>query len=445
MPSSLSSLLEGFLTSVGVDTYTPDTYDALDMKKSKLLWQVLVAIVLAVIVGKLTGTTAEIFGIKFYEIFAFLGQLFLNALTLLVVPLVGSAIVHGLSQMGSGGSFGRLGAKTFFFYILTTLLAVLTGLVFVNLIQPGANVHLTVPPQELLPFIQLAPQSHLEALGAIILKLIPVNIFDAAVHGNMLGIIFFSLLFGFALIKIESKASETLISVLRGIFHTLMRMTHFIMKAMPYGVFCLVAKVIATQGIESLRSLLLFFVTVLIGLAVYMFVIFPILLRIRGINPIRHLRALGPALITAFSTSSSAATLPVTLDCVEKRAGVSNRICSFVIPLGTSINMSGSALYECVAALFIAQVYGIDLTYMHQFVIVLLSLLTSMGVAGIPSASLVAILIILNSMGFPAEGLALILPVDRILDMCRTTVNVYSDASCAVLVAHSEGEKVLSA
>jgi Na+/H+-dicarboxylate symporter len=150
-----------------------------------------------------------------------------------------------------------------------------------------------------------------------------------------------------------------------------------------------------------------------------------------------------PALITAFSTSSSAATLPITMECVEKRAGVSNKICSFVVPLGTSINMSGSALYECVAAFFIAQMYGIELSFVHQIMIAFLALLTSMGIAGIPSGSLVAILVILNAMGLPAEGLALILPVDRILDMCRTTVNVFSDTSCAVLVAHTEGEKIL--
>lgn len=197
------------------------------------------------------------------------------------------------------------------------------------------------------------------------------------------------------------------------------------------------------RGLGSVESLLYFFVTVLVGLIVFMFVILPLFLRLMGLSPWRHLRAMAPALVTAFSTSSSAATLPITMDCVEKRAGVSNRICSFVVPLGTSINLSGSALYECVAVLFIAQVYGFEMSIIHQAIIVVLSLLTSMGVAGIPSGSLVAILIILNAMGFPAEGLALILPVDRILDMCRTTVNVFSDASCAVLVAHTEGEKVL--
>lgn len=408
-----------------------------------MLWQVTIAIVLAAVAGKLSGTTASIFGLTFYQLYSFLGQLFLNSLTLLVVPLVSSSIIQGLSQMGSDKSFGRLGVKTFFYYILTTLLAVLTGVLFVNLIQPGSHYQLPANDPMLANFVAKAPINHLEALGQIFLKLIPLNIFDAAAQGNMLGVIFFSLLFGFALAKIETPASHTLISLWKGLFQTLMRMTHYVMKMMPLGVFCLVAKVTASQGLDSMRALFFFLLTVLASLATFMFLILPLLLRLKGINPIQYFKALGPALITAFSTSSSVATLPITMECVEKRAGVSNRICSFVVPLGTSVNMSGSALYECVGVLFIAQVCGIDISFMHQILIVILSLLTSMGVAGIPSASLVALLIILNAMGFPAEGLALILPVDRILDMCRTTVNVFSDASCAVLVAHSEGEKVL--
>jgi proton glutamate symport protein len=419
------------------------------MKKSSMLLQVSLAIILAVIAGSVTGKETAIFGITFYSLFSFLGQLFLNALTLLVVPLVASSIIHGIAGIGKDKSFGRLGGKTFFFYLLTTLLAVLTGLVMVNLIKPGVY---EIPHAALTDNVAVAstmmskvPQNHTQVLGAIFLKLIPINIFEAAASGNMLGVIFFSLLFGFALAKIDSEASHGLVSFWRGIFHTLMRMTHYVMRAMPFGVFCLVAKVFASQGFGMVEYLLMFFLSVISGLLIFMCVILPLLFRFMGLSPLRHFKAMAPALVTAFSTSSSAASLPITMDCVEKRAGVSNRICSFVVPLGTSVNMSGSALYECVAALFIAQFYGIELSFMHQFVIVILSLITSMGVAGIPSASLVAIVIILNAMGFPAEGIALILPVDRILDMCRTTVNVFSDSSCAVLVAHTEGEKVLEA
>jgi Na+/H+-dicarboxylate symporter len=197
-----------------------------------------------------------------------------------------------------------------------------------------------------------------------------------------------------------------------------------------------------SSGIVSLESVAVFSGTVLLGLAVFMFVGLPLLLKFIGrVSPVRHFKAMTPALVTAFSTSSSSATLPITIDCVEKRAGVSNRICSLVVPLGTSINMSGSALYECVAAMFVAQAYGIDISFATQFLVVMLALITSIGVAGIPSASLVAILVILRVIGLPPEGIGLFIAVDRLLDMCRTTVNVFSDSCCAVLVAKSEGEK----
>ena len=413
-------------------------------KKTSNLQQVLIAIALAALVGIVSSPDSKVLGIAYIPLCGFLGKLFLNALTLLVVPLVSSSVVFGISQMGRDSSFSRLGAKTLFFYVLTTFLAVMTGLLCVQLIQPG--LYSTAPlsvSSEAMAAIDHAAASPIRVLGDMIEKLIPVNIFEAAVSGNMLGVIFFSLLFGFALAKIESEASHTIANVLKGLFHTLMKMTHFLMKAMPLGVFCLVAQAVASQKSEDIVKLLFFFLTVLLALVLFMFVVLPLLLRIMGLSPLRHIRAMAPAIVAAFSTSSSAAALPVTMDCVEKRAGVSNRVCSFVIPLGTSLNMAGSALYECVAVFFIAQVYGIPLSIMHQALIVFLSLITSMGIAGIPSGSLVAIIIVLKTLGFPAEGLALILPFDRILDMCRTTANVLSDTTSAVLVSHSEGEKVL--
>jgi Na+/H+-dicarboxylate symporter len=414
-------------------------------KKSSNLQQVLIGIVLAAGIGLLSTPDSTLFGIAYIKLFGFLGQLFLNALTLLAVPLVSSSVIFGVSQMGRDSSFPRLGAKTLSFYIITTFLAVMTGLLFIKLIQPGFHVvgPASSSAEAIVQRLTQEPQSPITVLGQMLTKVIPVNIFEAASQGNMLGIIFFSLLFGFALSKIESEASTAVSNILKGLFYALMRMTHFLMRAMPFGVFFLVTKAMASQSPGSFAALLSFFGTVLVGLVVFMFFILPLFLRFMGLSPFRHLRAMAPALIAAFSTSSSAAALPITMDCVEKRAGVSNRICSFVVPLGTSVNMAGSALYECMSIFFIAQVYGIELSIMHQAMIVFLSLITSMGIAGIPSGSLVAILIVLKTLGFPAEGLALILPFDRILDMCRTTTNVFSDATCAVLVAHSEGEKVL--
>ncbi len=409
-----------------------------------MLWKVLIAIVLAGVVGTYTGTTAGIFGLTFYSIFDVLGQLFINALTLIIVPLVSSAIISGLGQMGGEGSFRKLGLKTFTFYITTTLLAVIVGLVVVNVFKPGLS-HTPIHFESSSTITEhVHALSGSESFNQILFKLIPSNIIEAASQGNMLGIIFFSLLFGFVLMKIPGQMGETMVYFWKGLFQIMMKITHIIMKMMPLGVFCLVAKVIASQGIQSIIELGSFFFTTILGLLVFCLVVLPTLLRIMGISPLRHIRAIAPALITGFSTSSSAAALPITIECVEKRAGVSNRVCSFVVPLGTSMNMAGSALYECVAALFIAQVYGIDMTIGHQILIVLLSLITSMGVAAVPSASLVAIIIILNAMGLPHEGLALIIPVDRLLDMCRTATNIFSDTACAVLVAKTEGEKVLS-
>jgi Na+/H+-dicarboxylate symporter len=412
-------------------------------KKNKSPWLVFAAIFLAFIVGNLTGTQTTIFGISYYSIFDLLGTLFIHALTLIVVPLVLSSIISGISRIGGDASFKKISLKTLTFYVITSLSAVLIGLLCVQIFQPGYSeaLKLSLESQN-LPSVE----THLEAresmgISQLLLSVVPSNILAALSQGNMLGLIFFGLLFGYALSKVPSSTSQTLQQFFLGLFQTMIQFTHMIMKCLPLGVFCLVAKVAATTGYKSLASLGSFFLTVLVGLMLFSLVILPLFLKYVGkVNPLTHFKAMGPALITAFSTSSSSATLPVTIECVEKRAGVSNRICSLVIPLGNSLNMAGSALYECVGALFIAQVYGIDLTLSAQIIFVLLALVTSMGVAGIPAASLVAIVVILKAFGLPAEGIALFMAVDRILDMCRTTVNVLSDSCCAVLVAKSEGE-----
>ena len=242
--------------------------------------------------------------------------------------------------------------------------------------------------------------------------------------------------------RIHDRYVETMQNFWQGIFEVMMRITDWVMKFAPIGVFALVAKVVASTGFDAFIPLAVFMLTVLSALAVHVFVTLPLLLKfIARVNPLRHYRAMAPALLTAFSTSSSSATLPLTMECVEKNAGVSNRTTSFVLPLGATVNMDGTALYECVAAMFIAQAYGLELTFATQFTIVLIALLTSIGVAGIPAASLVAIVVILAAIGLPAEGIGLILAVDRILDMCRTSVNVFSDSCGAVLIARSEGEE----
>lgn len=412
-------------------------------KKRKSPWIVILAILFGVIAGSSTGTTGGLFGIPFYSIYDLIGQLFINSLMLIVVPLVSSSIITGIARIGNESTMGRLGLKIFGFYIFTSLIAILIGLLVFNIFNPGAfftghghaiSLEATAQLKE-----DFASGQGL-TLSAVILQIIPANIIDAF-HGQMMGLIFFSLLFGYAVSKIEHHPQSIILGFCQGVFQTMLVITDVIMHFLPIGVFCLVAKSFATAGLDSLKGLAVFVVTVVIGLSLFMFVALPLLLKfIAKVNPLLHFRAMAPALVTAFSTSSSSASLPVTIECVEKRAGVSNRICGLVIPLGTSINMSGSALYECVAVLFIAQVYGLELSFTTQFSVVLLSLVTSIGIAGIPSASIVAIMVILKAIGMPVEGIGFLFAVDRILDMCRTTVNVFSDSCCAVLVARTEGE-----
>jgi Na+/H+-dicarboxylate symporter len=413
--------------------------------KFKLHWQILIALGLAIVVGLLVGREAGLFGITFYSIFDFLGKLFLNALKMLIVPLIVSSIIVGVAGIGGSENLGRMGAKTIGYYATTSLLAILVGLVLVNLIQPGV---VDGDPKEVFGFHADAAALEEKVGGKdtgdvveVFLRMIPTNVVEAAAAGQMLGLIFFSLLYGFFLTRISEAYAEAQYNFFQGMFEIMMGITDLIMRFAPLGVFALVAKTVADTGLEAFGPLALFFLTVALALATHFLVVLPLLLYfVGGVNPLRHYRAMTPALLTAFSTASSSATLPVTMECVEKNAGVSNKTTSFVLPLGATVNMDGTALYECVAALFIAQAYGIELSMGTQFLIVMLALLTSIGVAGIPAASLVAIAIILAAVGLPLEGIGLILAVDRILDMMRTAVNVFSDSCGAVIIARSEGE-----
>lgn len=402
---------------------------------------------LAVIAGRLSGVDGEIFGVLFIDIYSFLGTLFMNALKMLIVPLIVSSIITGMAGMGSGDAMGRLGLKTLLYYLSTSLLAVMVGLLAVNLIAPG--IVDGEPARDLLALSDAdttAIAAQVEGQGAgelvgIFLRMIPTNIVAAAAEGQMLGMIFFSLLFGFFMSRIDGAQAQVLRDFWRGMFSVMMKITDWVMLFAPFGVFALVAKVVAITGFAAVAPLMAFFFTVLTALAVHLLITLPLLLKlVARVSPRRHFEAMAPALLTAFSTASSSATLPITMDCVEKRAGVSNRTTSFVLPLGATVNMDGTALYECVAAMFIAQAYGIELGIATQFTVVLVALLTSIGVAGIPAASLVAITIILASIGLPVEAVGLILAVDRLLDMCRTSVNVFSDSCGAVLIGRLEGE-----
>lgn len=413
-----------------------------------MLLYVFIAMILAIIAGSITGSEMTLLDVPFLHIYSLIGQLFLNALTLVVVPLVAASIITGTARMGKEKSFGTLGLRTFGLYLLTTAIAVSIGWFLSIVFSPGTDKQAASSLNTLLnssgplpEFPGMQDGHAFRTIEQILLKLIPSNILAVASQGQMLGLIFFSLLFGFFIPKVEQEAGEVILNFWKGIFQIMMCMTHLVMKALPFGVFGLVAKVVATTGFDSFKPIAYFFFTVIFSFMIYAFVALPILLKVLGkVNPIKHFKAMSPALFTAFSTSSSAATLPVTIDCVEERAGVSNRVCSFTIPLAISLNLSGTGLYNCVAVFFICQAYGLSLSLPLQFLIAMMSLLTSIGMAGIPSASIAAIVMILQTVGLPGDGVVLIMAVERILDMFRTSVNVLGHTCCAVLIAKFEGE-----
>jgi proton glutamate symport protein len=413
----------------------------------KLYWQILIALVLAVIAGLLTGTRAGLFGVSFYSVLDFVGKLFLNALRMLIVPLIVSSIIVGIAGIGGSQNLGRLGVKTILYYMTTSLLAILVGLIVVNAVTPG--IVDGQPAKDLIGFTADVSTFEDKVAGKgtsdvveIFLRMVPTNVVAAAASGQMLGLIFFSLLYGFFMTRIAEAYAEAQYNFWQGVFEVMIKITDLIMRFAPLGVFALVAKVVAGTGFDAFAPLASFFFSVAAALAIHFVITLPLLLYfVGGVSPIRHFKAVSSALLTAFSTASSSATLPITMECVEKNAGVSNRTTSFVLPLGATVNMDGTALYECVAAMFIAQAYGLELSFATQFTVVLVALLTSIGVAGIPAASLVAISIILAAIGLPVEGIGLILAVDRVLDMMRTATNVWSDSTGAVIIGTLQGEE----
>lgn len=413
--------------------------------KLEIHWQILIALGLAVVLGAAFDEQTRLFGIQLTSILGFLGELFLRSLKMLVVPLIMASIITGVANVGASANVGRLGLMTGVFYMATSLIAILIGLMLVLVIRPG--VVDGKPARDLIGLSADVSQvvTQVEGRGAgdivdVFLRMIPANIVADAAAGEMLSVIVFALLFGYFMTKISEEPQRSLLLFWQGVHDVMLKMTDFVMIFAPIGVFGLVAKVAITTGLSAVLPLMWFFVTVLLGLSLHAFGVIPLLIVLLGrANPRRHFRMMAPALLMAFSTASSSGTLPLTIERV-RLAGVSQRVTSFTIPLGATVNMDGTALYECVAAVFIAQAYGVELGFAQLLLVVLIALLTSVGVAGIPAASLVAISLILTSMGLPLEGLGLILAVDRILDMCRTSVNVLGDTAAAVVIARLEGE-----
>lgn len=353
-----------------------------------------------------------------------IGDVFLRALNMIIIPLILCSISTGVASVGTADNLGRLGLKTMGYYVFSTLIAIVTGFFFVLLIKPGVGADLGFK----LPVENISSLS--DSFGQTLIKIVPSNIFDSMVQGHMLSIIFFAIIFGYFITKVKDKPRLLLMDVLNAALDVIMKITMFVIRFTPLGIFSISAKVISQQILmgnqisEVVSRLGLYFLTVVLGLLVHGLISLPLLVRILGrANPIKHMKNMSAPILTAFSTSSSNATLPLTMETVENVDGVSNKIASFTLPLGATINMNGTALYECVAVMFIAQAYGIDMSIGQQLIIIFTALLAAIGSAGIPMAGLVMMAVVLKAVGLPLEGIGLVLAVDRILDMFRTAIN----------------------
>jgi Na+/H+-dicarboxylate symporter len=366
-----------------------------------------------------------------------LAEIFLRLLRMAIMPLIITSIISGVVSVGSAAGLGRLGFKTFAYYVISSLAAIITGLILVNITRPGigADIGLDEAPNQ----VAAAEQS----IQDLLLRIIPQNPFESLAEGDVLPVIFFCVLFGYFITKLAAGPKKQIGGFFQAAFETMMKLTQFVVWSAPLGVFGIIARIVAKTGFASFKSLGFYFVIVILGLFVHAFVNLPLLLKLAArVNPIKHYRGMPSALLTAFSTCSSMVTLPLTINAVTGNSQVSKKIASFSLPIGATINMDGTALYECVATIFIAQVYGFELGIGAQAVVVLTALLASIGAASVPMSGLVMMSIILKAVGLPLEGVVVILAVDRVLDMFRTTVNVLSDSVGAVVIAHFEGEKL---
>lgn len=424
------------------------------MKKLALHWQILIGMAL----GVAWGITASSFGLMEFtaDWIKPFGTIFINLLKLIAVPLVLVSLINGVASLSDISKLSRIGTKTIGLYLSTTLLAVVLGLVLVNIAEPGKAFspekreefkaqYATTTDQRSSDAAEVEQQGPLQPL----IDIVPDNIFGAMTDNtSMLQVIFFALLFGIALIMIPQDKSGPVNAFFEGVNLVILKMVDIIMMAAPYGVFALLAGLVVefagddpSAAVELLLVLGYYCIVVVIGLAIMIFVVYPLLIKFLGKSSyVDFFKGIFPAQMLALSTSSSAATLPVTMERCEERLGINREITSFVLPLGATINMDGTSLYQSVAAVFIAQAYGMDLSLAAQAGIVLTATLASIGAAAVPGAGVVMLVIVLQQAGIPIEGIALILAPDRLLDMLRTTVNVTGDASVAMIVAHSEGQ-----
>ena len=413
-------------------------------KKKKglaLHWQILIGIALGVVAGILLCRITPYENWSKYIKWA--GDIFLRGLRMIVIPLVFTSIALGVAGMGNSAALGRIAGKTLLYYIATTAIAATIGLTLVNIIKPGVGANLNLA--EKVTSVGSGNVSFIDQIVAIV----PSNIFESMAKGDLLPVIFFAVIFGFFMNKVDEKHTLTLTNLFTAIYEVIMKITFFIIRLAPIGVFAIVANTVGKQAdnpqalLSMAESLGVFVLVVWGGLLIQGGIVLPTLVRVLGKqNPWRHIAKMSTALLTAFSTCSSGAALPINIRDSQEKCGISNKIASFVLPLGSTINMNGTALYECVTAIFIAQAYGIDLSLAQQVMIIFTALLAAIGTAGIPMAGMVMLTIVLTAVGLPLEGIGLVLAVEQLCDMPRTCINTYGDSCGAVIIAHSEGEEL---
>ena len=418
------------------------------MKSIALHWKILIGMALGVVFGVVLSFV-DGGGAFVGDYIKPFGTIFINLLKLIAIPLILASLIKGVSDLQDISKLSQMGGRTILTYVTTTLIAVTIGLILVNTIQPGKSISVDTRQELVEAYASDADQKREAAakqqeagpLQALV-DIVPSNIFAAATNNrNMLQIIFFALFFGIGMILLPQETSKPVKDFFDSFNAVILKLIDMIMMAAPYGVFALLAAlVVEAPSLELFQALALYAVTLLLGLAA-MIVVYSIIVKIfTGRSPSSFFKGIAPAQLLAFSTSSSAATLPVTMECVEENLGVDKEVTSFVLPIGATINMDGTSVYQGVAAVFIAQAFGLDLSLSAQLGIIFTATLASIGTAAVPSAGIVMLVIVLAQAGIPEAGLALIFAIDRPLDMCRTIVNVTGDAAVSMLVGKSIGK-----
>lgn len=396
------------------------------MLKENLFLQIVIAFIIAILLGIIIGESIEVLQP--------LGDLFLRLIKLIIAPLVLSTLIIGVASIGDVKSLGRIGIKTIGYYMVTTAIAIVIGLVFAFMISPGKGLDLEIPQTEEVDV------NESEGVIQTFLNIVPENPFEALTEGEILQIIFFAIFIGLAITVIGEKA-KPVYRFFDSFAEIMFWITGIVMRFAPIGILGLVAPIVGEYGPSVLLPLLKIILAVAFACIIHAIVIYSSSVKVfANMNPIPFFKGIAPAAVVAFSTASSAGTLPITIKNTQENLGVSNRISSFILPLGATINMDGTAIYQGVAVIFIAQFYGLDLTFMQLITVVITTVLASIGTAGVPGAGMIMLAMVLSSIGLPLEGIALIAGIDRILDMFRTTVNIVGDAAASVTIAGTEKE-----